>query len=327
MKMLKLSNFLQAKFNVFLYKSFGWGLIRFYMNLLCRFYFFVKKEETTSIKKSVVNVIGWVKKKNELSDITKKVFSGIFYHYYEKIYLAFENKKNVADFMENNVICKDISVIRKALSRGKGVVLITGHYGAIEYIPILLAMKNINISMIAKFKTPEFKKRGFGQAENFGIRMIDGDNKGSVLKMAINELKQNRVVITQCDEIDEWRTSDKKRMSFLGKITGLDRTINLLCKRSGAEAVFGVMHRFSLEQYKFVAYSREQMINMIKYTTPSTTTGEIVLKVLEQLIYKYPEQWYEWKKYPDIVNTQFINNEEARPLPAPSLQPSFNIRL
>lgn len=320
MRMLKLSNFLQAKFNVFLYTIFGWNFVRFYMFFLCKFYFFIKKDERIKIEKSVSDVIGWVKKEKDISNIKRGVFSGIFSHYYEKIFAAFEKKKNVADFLHQHVSCDDVSVIKKSLLKGKGVILITGHYGAIEYIPLLLAIKDIKISIIAKFKTPQLRKMAFEQAANFGVRMIDGAATGNVLKNAINELKQNRVLITQCDEIDEWRTSDKKKTTFLGQVIGLDRTINLLQKRTGAEVVFGVLHRFSLNQYKFVAYSHEQMIDMIRYT-PSTTTGEVVLKVLEQFIYKYPEQWYEWKKYPQLSSSRLSDEGREEKLHRPLLQP------
>ena len=324
MRMLKLSNFLQAKCNIFLYTIFGWSLVRVYMFILCKFYFFIKKDERDTIKKSVSDVIGWTKREKELSGITKRVFTGIFSHYYEKIFAAFESKIKVADFLNKHVSSDDLSIIKEALKKGKGVILITGHYGAIEYIPLLLAINDIKISMIAKFKTPQLKRMAFEQADNFGIRMIDGAESGNVLRSAINELKQNRVVITQCDEIDEWRTSDKKKTTFLGQVTGLDRTINLLQKRTGAEVVFGVLHRFNLDQYKFVAYSHEQMIEMVRYT-PSTTTGEIVLKVLEQFICKYPEQWYEWKKYPELVKTYNPVNQEERHVVRPYLQPACNI--
>ena len=232
----------------------------------------------------------------------------------------------MADFLFKHVSSDDVSVIKQALKKGKGVILITGHYGAIEYIPLLLAINNIEISMIAKFKTPHLKKMAFEQADNFGIRMIDGAASGNVLRSAINELKQNRVVITQCDEIDEWRTSDKKKTTFLGQVTGLDRTINLLHKRTGAEVVFGVLHRFNLDQYKFVAYSHEQMIDVVRYS-PSTTIGEIVLKMLEQFICRYPEQWYEWKKYPQIVSTHGLSDYGEKKPSVPYLQPAFNISL
>ncbi len=322
--MLKLSSFLQAKFNFFLYTIFGWGVIKIYMFLLCRLYFLVNKDERNSIKKSVKDALGCIKRKKDISSLIERVFSGIYSHYYEKIYISFEKKNKVVDFLTHHVSCNDIPIIKSSLIKGRGVILITGHYGAIEYIPIVLAINDIDISMIAKFKTHQLRKKGFEQAANFGIRVIDADNRGSVIKMAIHELKQNRVLITQCDEIDEWKPSGGKITSFLGKITGLDRTINLLHKRTGAEVVFGVMHRYSLNQYRFIAYSHEQMIEMTRYI-PLATTGEVVLKVLEQLIYKYPEQWYEWKKYSEIINTHGLDYEEERQVTVIHSQPVLNI--
>ena len=320
MRMFKLSSFLQAKVNFIFYSLFGWGFVKLYMFFLCKFYFFIKKDEKNTIKKSVYDAIGWINREKDLSNVIRGVFSGIFSHYYEKIFAAFENKKKVTDFLYNHVSFEDISVIKKSLLKGKGVILITGHYGAIEYIPLLLAINNIKISIIAKFKTPQLRKMAFEQAYNFGVRMIDGADNGNVLKHAINELKENRVLITQCDEIDEWRTSDKKKTTFLGQVTGLDRTINLLHKRTGAEVVFGVLHRFNLKRYTFVAYSYEQMIEMIRYT-PSVTAGEVVLKVLEQLIYKYPDQWYEWKKYSQICSSGLSDGRREEKIHRPLLQP------
>ncbi len=180
------------------------------------------------------------------------------------------------------------------------MIFITGHYGAIEYIPTLLAVSDINVSMIAKFKTPQLKKRVFEQAAKYGIRILDGDKTGSVLKNAISELKNNRVLVTQCDEIEEWRPSLKKKTSFLGIATGLDRTIDILHQRTGSEVVFGVIHRYNFRKYSLIAYSYEKMLSIIQDKNINTA-GEIVLKILEQFICRYPEQWYQWKKLPDLM--------------------------
>ena len=138
--------------------------------------------------------------------------------------------------------------------------------------------------MIAKFKTRQLKKKVFSQAKHYNIRLIDAESTGNVLKTAIKELKKNRVLITQCDEIEEWRQSKKTKTSFLGQVTGLDRTINIIQKRTGAEVVFGVIHRYNLSEYKLIMYSYEDMLKMLDNVSPSSV-GETVLKVLEQFIY------------------------------------------
>ena len=42
---IKLSPFLQAKVNVFLYLRFGWGVARFYIFILGKLYYFFNRKE------------------------------------------------------------------------------------------------------------------------------------------------------------------------------------------------------------------------------------------------------------------------------------------
>ena len=316
----KLSNFLQLKYNIFLYRLFGWGLARVYIFILGKIYFLIKRDEKLVIEKSVRDVVKMMNREKETDQIVKKVFKGILSHYYEKFYIAFEKKDKAVDFLSRKIASRDISIIRRSLDRGNGVILITGHYGAIEFIPTLLAVKNVNISMIAKFKTEQLRKKIFNQAQKYNIRMLDAEKSGNVLKKAISELKQNRVLVTQCDEIDEWRPSENKRTSFLGQVTGLDRTVNVIQKRSGAEVLFGIIHRHNLFNYELIVYSYDDMLKMLKGNN-RPTPGEAVLKVLEQYIYRYPEQWYQWKKYPQLCGYKIPGRHRGGAGPRPVLQP------
>ena len=320
---IKLSPFLQSKFNIFLFLTFGWRLAKFYIFCFGKLYYFFNKQEKMAINKAIIDVIGRLNREHDVKDVSKKVFTGIFSHYYEKMFIAFEEKEKATSFLNRNISSGDLSVIRRCLSKGNGVILITGHYGAIEYIPTLLAVNGFDISMIAKFKTEQLKKKIFSQAEKYNIRMIDAENTGNVLKKAINEIRQNRILITQCDEIEEWRPSERKKTSFLGKVTGLDRTINIIQRRTGAEVVFGVIHRFNLNEYKLIMYSFEDMSRMLNLVS-QLSVGETVLKVLEQFIYYYPEQWYQWKKYPEIDKRSTAGSTTVeRPKASVFLRPVF----
>ena len=319
---IRLSPFLQSKFNIFIYLTIGWGLARFYIFSLGRLYYIFNKKEKQIITNAVEDVVGRTGREGDLKEATRRVFQGIFSHYYEKMFIAFEDKDKATRFLNNNISKGDLVVIRNSLLKGRGVIVITGHYGAIEYIPTLLAVNGFDISMIARFKTKQLKEKIFSQAEKYRIRMIDAENTGNVLNAAIKELKINRVLVTQCDEIEEWRPSEKERTFFLGHVTGLDRTINIIHRRTGAEVVFGVIHRFSLSEYKLIVHSCEDMLKIFG-GIPLSTVGETVLKVLEQYIYHYPEQWYQWKKYPELKNDSFIDIKTEKAISSPFLQPSF----
>ena len=293
---MDLSRFLQLKFNMFLYAIFGWNMARILVFFFGRLYFHFNNKERQCIERAVRESVGPGKKRSDLKKLIKNVFKGIYCHYYEKLFIAYEKPEKAIRFMNRNIADEDLHKLRTILRKGRGAVLVTGHYGAIEFIPTLLAAQGFNVSMIAKFKTPRLKQKVYCQAEKYGIRLIDGDKGGGILRAASRELNQNRILITQCDEIEEWRPSAKKSMSFLGRITGLDRTINVIQKRTGAEVVFGVIHRYHLDKYELMMVDYPEILSRLGQQ-PCLSVGEAVLKFLERSIYANPEQWYQWKNF------------------------------
>ena len=319
---ISLSRFLQLRFNVFLYLTFGWSIAKIYIFLFGRLYFFFNRREPKSIKNAISEVIGCRSREANLRGITKKVLDGILSHYYEKLFIAFEDTKKATKFLNSNIISDDLIVLYRSLLKGNGVIVVTGHYGAIEYIPTLLAVNNFAISMIAKFKTEQLKKKVFSQAKKYNIRLIDAEKTGNVIRTAIKELKENRILVTECDEIEEWRLSQKERTSFLGKKTCLDRTINVIQKRTGAEIVFVIIHRYNMNKYKLIMHSYEDMLQVLDVIAPPSV-GETVLKILEKYIYSNPEQWYQWKKYDAITDSNVGNKLGKTVTPSPLLKPVF----
>ena len=319
---INLSNFLQWRFNVYLYLTFGWNIAKIYIFLFGRLYFFLNRREKRCIKNAISEVIGYKDQEMNIRVIMKKVLDGILSHYYEKLFIAFEETKKATKFLKNNITSDDLIVLNRNLLKGNGVIIVTGHYGAIEYIPTLLAVNNFTISMIAKFKTEQLRKKVFSQAKKYNIRLIDADNTGNVIRTAIKELNENRILVTECDEIEEWRPSGKEKTSFLGKKTCLDRTINVIQKRTGAEVVFAIIHRYSLSKYKLIMFAYEDMSRMLSNFSPSSV-GEAVLKFLEQFIYYHPEQWYQWEKYTEIETITTSGLKVEIPRSFPLLKPAF----
>ncbi|MBW2004687.1 MAG: lysophospholipid acyltransferase family protein, partial [Deltaproteobacteria bacterium] len=176
-----------------------------------------------------------------------------------------------------------------ALKGGKGVLFVTGHYGGIEYIPIFLALKKYPISVIAKFATNDLKNKLYLQTNDLGLKIIDANQKNGVLTSIIQELKENRIVFFECDEIEEWKSSQKEKIFFLGKMIGVDRTINIIQKRTGAKIILGVLHRFNLGKYSLIIENYQDILLQIG-RNPSSV-GEAILKSFEQYIYSYPEEW------------------------------------
>jgi lauroyl/myristoyl acyltransferase len=278
---VNLSSFLQWKINIFIYNQLGWRTAYLYIAFLHALYYFFKSEEKRLIEQAVESVFAQQKSDVEIKSIKRRVFRGIRSHYYEKLFNAFSSAETLRGFLTKQMDSQGMSAIEEGLSKNRGVLLITGHFGAVEFIPGYLAASNYPVTILARFSSNRLRDISMEKAKKFGAHIIDVDNT---------------IVITQCDEMDEWKPSAHQIHSFLGKPVNLDRTINILVKRARASIVFGITHRESNSQYRLVLTPWEEMEKRILYRT-RIPVGAAALKLLELYIYKYPEEWYQWKKY------------------------------
>jgi lauroyl/myristoyl acyltransferase len=273
---------------------------------LGKVYFLINRKERMKIIESVKYVFDHRKEKNDRKKIIKNVFRGILSHYYEKIYNAYESTEKLGHFFNNNISTDYLQKLDDALKKGRGVLLVTGHYGGIEYIPIFLGLRKYPVSVVAKFATEQLETATIEKTKPIGMNIINAEKSKNILLRIMGELRRNRVVFFECDEIEEWKQSEKEKIFFLRKLVGLDRTINILQKRTNAEIIFGLLHRTNLNQYRLILEDKTDMIS--RFGGNSITIGEAVLKTLEYYIYSFPEEWYQWKNFADIESTSFVSN-------------------
>lgn len=319
---INLSSFLQWRFNIFICKILGWKITSFYICFLSKLYFFFNGSERCKIKTAVKSVFKHRKNDDEIESITANVFRGISLHYYEKFFNVYSTADALRCFAETHMENEGINTLNRALAKGRGVLLITGHFGGVELIPSFFAVNNYPATIIARFSTNHLRKISFKQASNFSTRIIDADRTSNIIKAISKNLKENRIVITQCDEFDEWKPSRHDITHFLGKRICLDRSINILSKRCGAAIVFGIMHRDSRHRFKFIVTSWEEMAKQYQRSM-DMPVGEVLLKFMEHYIYKYPEEWYQWKKYPKLEMFLSPDIKVQQPSSASLLKPSF----
>ncbi len=247
---------------------------------------------------SIESTFAGLKKRFVIKAITRNVFRGILTHYYEKLFNAYSDISELRTFFEESIKTSHLEKLDKAMGQGMGVLFVTGHYGGIEYIPIFLALKGYPMSVIAKFSTKQLKEVTYLQTKDLGLQLIDTERESNVWGSVIRALRKNRIVFIQCDEIEKWKQSQNENMLFLGKTIGVDKTINLIQKRTGAEVIFGLLHRFNSRKYRLIIESCEDMLS--KLGKRHSSVGKLVLKTFEQYVYAHPEQWYLWEDYAEI---------------------------
>ena len=311
-----LSSFLQWQPNVSLVQKIGWPLAFKYVSFLGSLYYFFRAKEKQKIINSIRHAFAETKDSREIRSITRAVFRGIMHHYCEKLFNAYESVPNLKAFFDHSIEAPCLYKIDDALKQKKGALFVTGHFGGIEYIPIFLSLRGYPISVIIKCATDQLKERLHARAKELGIRVIDADQE-NILGAVLRDLKENRVVFIECDEIEEWKPSKAEKMVFLGKSIGVDKTITLIQRRSGAQVVFGLLHRVSLEKYSFIIQSDEDVMNK---GISLSSIGAALLKDFEQHVWQYPDRWYQWKKFAEVAVPSSDSFQFAESPVLPALQ-------
>jgi len=282
---LNISRFLQFAPNVFLFKHSPFWLSNRYLRLLGKLYYIVNKKERIQIEKNIMDVF---KGRKETREIIKKTFDGIFIHYSEKLIMAYKDvnmlKKEIGNVMEYS----GLDYLEKAVNNG-GVLLVTGHFGAVEFLPLALHLRNYPVSMTVSFQSGQLKKSLLKRAEEGNVEIIEcnGDN---VMYRVLDAMKRGRILLTECDEVDAWKAHKNKTIHAFGGEIKYDRCVEVLRQRTGATVLCSFM----------VRTKKGYRLNIIPVGDGSfkeTDLATKILKTLEKFVMKFPDQWYQWKKF------------------------------
>ena len=292
-----LSQFLQMKLNHLLLRFLPFTISRFYVRGLGRIYYLLNWPERALIREAIIRVFHGKIAAGELQRKINEAFRGIFDHYHEKLFVGFSNFPKLLTFFRNRVRFQGWEMLQEASAAGHGVILVTGHFGALELLPGALAVNGFPTSMICRFKTTRLREAQGRRAEWLGLNLIDAD-KGQSFFAAVKALKEGRILITECDEFDAWRPDPQRKTHFLNHKLAADRTLELLRQRSGAPLVAAVVKRDGQQQYTchFTPVSHSVApVNM--------PVSEQCLRVLETSVQNHPEQWYQWQNFAMMTKT------------------------
>lgn len=315
---MTISRFLQWQPNVFLYRKLGWQVARSYLFLLGNVYYSLNRTEKEKISCSAADA--FTRLAEPPRALEKQIIRGVLSHYFEKVFNAYETLPRLTRFLRDHVSAPTLYKLDQAMKKNRGVLLVTAHYGGVEYIPILLAMNRYPVSVVFKCSTSQLQDTLHRRADELKIKVIDPDH-GNTAAAVIDNLRANRIVFTECDEVEAWSPSPKEKIVFLGKEIGVDRTLNVIQRRSGAEMVFAIVQRFGLDKYALLLETYDDILAHLDGAPGSYAAA--FLKRLEHYIYANPEAWYQWKHYANLdASAARVKSPSVAPLLKPFFRPA-----
>jgi KDO2-lipid IV(A) lauroyltransferase len=224
---------------------------------------------------------------DSLPDDKKRLLNNIYKNFVflwmEFLQLTHLNKNNLADHFNFN----DLDKLDRALSKGKGVIFMTGHYG----------IKNYHVWGIAKKQSNPYVNEFIEKIRReLGAEVIYTKN---AMKEGLEVLKKNHLLAIVADQ-----DAGKKGVfvDFLGQPSSTAIGPAVFHLRSGAPILCAVAVR--KDYGKFDIYF-EEVTHNIKYKINDKKIKEITqlhASVLGKWVLKYPEQWFwmhrRWKTKP-----------------------------
>lgn len=216
-----------------------------------------------------------------------RTFLGIFDHYYEKLLTAYRPVPEMFDFLDSRLTIRNKRSLDEIVRQGLGVLLVTGHFGAVDLLPHAMTLRGYKVAVIVRFKTAKLKEKLVAKAKEYDVQVIDADEP-KVAVNAFKALRNGRILITECDEFKLWRPCVDQHVSVFGNRVPRDKTLDFFYRRCGLPAFLGLMRRNGKGSFTLCL---EPLAGGEKDVSLSARAWSM----LEKYIMNYPEQWYQWK--------------------------------
>ena len=290
-----LSKFCQMNLSRFLAGRIPFSCSQMYLTCLGKLYYLTHSEERELIRHTIRQVFGGQLAEMALKKLFRQTFAGILTHYQEKLFLAYASENKVKNYLSQRLQWRGTEELQQALSLGRGVILVTGHFGAVEFLPGALGLNGYPAAIIVRPQTRELAVSLAKRAALINLNLIIPEN-GKVLPAALRALREGRILITEADEFEMWRLHQSQSVNFLNFHLPADRTLEVLQKRSGSPLLTALVRREPKRRYLVDISSTLE-------PAPDQGVGPQCLNRLEKAILQAPEQWYQWKEFGKLIST------------------------
>ncbi len=294
-----ISRFFQSPVNVALAQILPFSILRLYFYTLGLLYYAFERNERLKVTESVSRSYAGQHPSLKLSMVILKTVLGICEHYFEKMINAHGSLNRMVNYLLDHVDVQNGFWLDGITRAERGCLMITGHFGAVEYLPLFLAARGYKLSMVIRFKTSKLKDVLMSKSKQFDARLIDAD-RSNVVHQALESIRQGRILITLCDEFQHWKPHCQKLISVLGTPVPQDKTLDIIYSRARAPACLGLMRR---DNGKYTLH-----IDPISDgNSDNISLAALSWQILERYIRRYPEQWYQWQEVAERLAAYRLN--------------------
>lgn len=225
----------------------------------------------------------------ELDELCRANFENFIKMLADYFYCTSRSERRVPKLLEE---WRGYENLTAALERGKGVIIVTGHLGNWEIGGILLALKNLPMTVVTlEEPSTELTRWRDSYRRRLGIKTIKvGSEKFSFVEM-IQTLRRNEIVAML---VDRPYAGTGTGVRFFGRETEFSTAPALLWQHTGA----AVLPAFVLQNKKgrYLSFA-DPAIPMERHDDSREALAintQRVATAFESIIREHPEQWFNY---------------------------------
>lgn len=237
--------------------------------------------------------------KNAYPDYSEKKIKEISFQCYrsfavtlvEILYMPYMS----SEMMKNSTLIKNQNLVKEKYNLGKGVVLLSAHFGNWEYIAAAFAIKlNIPFSVVVKSQRNPYVTEWLNNSRiMWGNKIVP---LGVSIRQIYKELKNKNIVAMIADQRGP---AEGVRVHFFGRPASIYTGPAALALKTGAPILMGIAVR--QPDFSYIT----EMVEISTENLPEDEDEKIKeisqrhTNYLEEMIRKHPEQWFwmhkRWK--------------------------------
>jgi KDO2-lipid IV(A) lauroyltransferase len=264
------------------FRLIGLNLSRKFSLFLAFFFFYILPIR----KKVVLKNLEIAYPENNLSTIKKsafRIYKSFAITLVELLYLPYMKRQELINAVE----CLNPELIIEKYNEGKGVILLSSHFGNWEFIAISVALQiNIPFSVIVKPLRNPYVYDWMNRARTkFGNEIVP---LGISIRKTYQTLKEKKIVAMVADQRGP---QEGVRVNFFGREVSVYTGPAALALKTGSPIIFGVPVRQKNYKYHTILVEISQNDLPDSYEEKIKEISQRHTAYLEKIIRENPAQW------------------------------------
>jgi len=257
----------------------------------------VPMERRGVLHENIRTSLGQNMEEKDIRALARKVYSHFGRMLFEVPHILRMTPQNVSEY----VIFENPEILERALGKGKGVFVLTGHFGNWELMSAAVAMRFGRAAVVARPIDFRPADRVINELRGrFGTEII---NKQRAMRRILEAVREGKMVGILLDQNVDWY--EGVFVNFLGKWACSNKGLAAIALKTGSPVIpcFSIRNRDG--RYR-VVFEREIELARTGDRTRDVEEGTIrFTNIIEKYIRTYPDHWFwfhrRWKTLPYCV--------------------------